>query len=348
MIIIEVYDNNYKLKKTLENIFNLEIKKQINNIWTASFSFLNKEKINKDDILLSWKISIKKYEKNRSISLFEWFIDEINQDLNKTDIFCRDNLAVLENIVFKSSIWYTSKWILNFIKWESVKALEKNWIIVFTEWNDISIPIKSWVWEVLLYVFKRLIQWKYDITSLWKDIIISDNLWEDKTKSDKKIEFYYIEEKWNKENNIIDFNINNSLKWIVNRVVSHNWKYSNIHINQASINKYWHFDKPYRIPKNSTGNPWWFINWEEWDDIKITTYMDYFEKLNIWDKIKVYIKIWNWFINLDSEARVVQKKLNLNSKISTFTLTRTNSNSINSNKIEEIEKELKFISSEYS
>lgn len=347
MIIVEFYDRKYNFKTKVEKIFDLRINKEIDDVWSATFKISNRENIWKDDILVTWKIIIKRYlEWNISV-LFEWYIDNFSQDIKSTHIFCKENLWILENIKLKKNRNSAWNWILHFITEEFKKT--EIWLDLKIVWWDRTTPIKWWIWEDLLSVFKRAIKWYYNIYSLWKEIIVSNKMSLDRTKGKEKIELYYIE-KWNLvETNIRNFKLINSIEQIKNRIISHNWRNSSDYTDRKSIEKYWYFDSPFRIPRDSESYPQREIESELSELIEIKTDKFMFEKINIWDKIKLFIDIWDSFINIDSNVKVVWKSTIENENIAVFIVTRTNSNIISiDKKIKKIEKDINFISWEYS
>lgn len=314
MYTIKVFNKDYWFLDRIDKFINLKVENYLNKESKSSFSVPNISRYSRTTFKKKNIVQIYRDEE----LLFEWLILLVNPSATQIDIDCESYSHILKYRFLTTSYSWTYDSVLSQIKsaWLNDWLIPVNFISSNLSWN-ISLELNKKSLKEAINLIQK--SWK-DYLYKWKDLIISDVIWEDKTY----ITLKFLENRSN-ENNIKNISVKEDWVEIVNKVLWYKDWLSPVNIqDNTSINDYW----PYKEVVNfSEANDQatlqklteWYLNEHKREtitvdfkieDTKFDTWL-----LNIWDSLNVKIK--KWYLEVDENLRIVWKIYDI-SKSSNF------------------------------
>lgn len=299
-------DKDSKIENQILNIYWISYEKKLNTPANLTFEIdINDKRLDNKMLRELKRVNIYKVDKTWENLLIDWFIMKINSNKYRHKIFIWDFWKMLEHRIITNDISFSSREInlaLKDIFWYINSNFDSKIVVDCKENERITKDFSAGT--NVLSIIKSIADVYYDfyfdrnILRFWKEI------WKDLSENWEKINFIYDEkEKW--ITNIDDIEINRDIKNFSNAVLEtkNNLIYRK---NQESIDELWVISEK-SITSDGQKVLWELSFWSIEYDIKPIE-DDFFSK-NVWDKVLVYVDIWNEINTFRGELKIVSKTL---------------------------------------
>lgn len=305
MYTIRIYNKDWDYIDRIEKFIKLKIEDYLNKESKVSFEVPNIENFRKETFK---KKNIVEIFRNW-VKIFEGLLIWVKPTATKISVNCESYSHILKY-----------RFVNNTFTWgydNVISSIFSDWL--FTWPIPVNLKLQNLTWNISLELFNKNVldclktiekSWK-DYLFRWKDLIISDLIWEDKSWV---IELKFLEYR-SSENNIKNISIDEDWITIVNSVFWYkDWLTPVLLQDIESINDYWVYSEAKNFSEAEDQLTLekltqWYLEENKRERLSVNfnvenTKLDV-DLVNIWDVVNVKIK--KWYIDVNTNLRIVWK-----------------------------------------
>jgi len=286
MFVVYFYDPFGNSLTQFFDIFDLKIRKKLNDVSTASFSIELKHNLSYEILKEFNKVKI--FKEDGEKLMFSWVIKQVSADFDKYNIVIFSDEYLLKRKLLNSAKSYTNTAISDILAdifvWYNIQTDASKIISIDFDKNTKFFDI-----------LKKLSEFGYDFKIEDNTIIFKQLIWVDRTFGDNFLQLYANE----KETNIAKYKTLYDADNLVNKAIV----WDNVYEDTVSQNIYWVVEE-------------YFTEWDEsiLEERKysvreieaIPIVQDWFA-FDVWDLISVDVNLWNEILDFSGNLKIVEK-----------------------------------------